>query len=55
MNFEFTDEQKLFAESVKRFARENLAAGTLKRHVKHVPILIIFLAAKVDLVLELAI
>ncbi len=31
MNFEFTDEQKLFAESVKRFARENLAAGALKR------------------------
>jgi alkylation response protein AidB-like acyl-CoA dehydrogenase len=31
MNFDFTDEQKLFAESVNRFARENLAAGALKR------------------------
>lgn len=31
MNFELTDEQKLFAESVGRFARENLAAGALKR------------------------
>ena len=31
MNFEFTDEQKLFAELVRRFARENLAAGALKR------------------------
>ncbi|HUD86117.1 MAG TPA: acyl-CoA dehydrogenase family protein, partial [Xanthobacteraceae bacterium] len=31
MNFEFTDEQKLFAESVRRFAREHLAAGALKR------------------------
>ena len=31
MNFDFTDEQKLFAESVSRFAREHLAAGALKR------------------------
>jgi alkylation response protein AidB-like acyl-CoA dehydrogenase len=31
MNFEFTDEQKLFAESVRRFAREHLAQGALKR------------------------
>src|ERR1700744_3206441 len=31
MNFEFTDEQKLFADSVKRFARENLSQGALKR------------------------
>src|SRR6202047_2490885 len=31
MNFDFTEEQKLFAESVGRFAREHLAAGALKR------------------------
>ena len=31
MNFEFTPEQKLFAESVRRFAREHLAQGALKR------------------------
>ena len=31
MNFEFTEEQKLFAEQVRRFAREKLAAGALKR------------------------
>src|SRR5580658_9013069 len=31
MNFDFTDEQKLFAEQVRRFARENLASGALKR------------------------
>ena len=31
MNFDFTDEQKLFAESVRRFAREHLAAGALRR------------------------
>jgi alkylation response protein AidB-like acyl-CoA dehydrogenase len=31
MNFEFTAEQKQFAESVGRFARERLAAGALKR------------------------
>ena len=31
MNFDFTDEQKLFAEQVARFAREHLAAGALKR------------------------
>jgi alkylation response protein AidB-like acyl-CoA dehydrogenase len=31
MNFDYTDEQKLFAESVHRFAREHLAAGALKR------------------------
>src|SRR6202043_2212843 len=31
MNFDFTEEQKLFAESVRRFAREHLAAGALKR------------------------
>src|ERR1700753_3460715 len=31
MNFDFTDEQKLFAESVSRFAREHLAAGALER------------------------
>lgn len=31
MNFDFTDEQKLFAESVRRFAREHLAHDALKR------------------------
>jgi hypothetical protein len=31
MNFDFTPEQKLFAESVNRFARGHLAAGALKR------------------------
>jgi alkylation response protein AidB-like acyl-CoA dehydrogenase len=31
MNFDFTDEQKLFAESVRRFAQEHLAVGALKR------------------------
>jgi alkylation response protein AidB-like acyl-CoA dehydrogenase len=31
MNFEFTPEQKLFAEQVRRFAREQLADGALKR------------------------
>ena len=31
MNFEFTDEQKLFAESVRRFAQQHLEKGALKR------------------------
>ena len=31
MNFDFTDEQKLFADSVRRFAREKLAPGAVKR------------------------
>jgi len=31
MNFDFTDEQKLFAEQVRRFAQDHLAAGALKR------------------------
>jgi len=31
MNFDLTEEQKLFAEQVRRFAREQLAAGALKR------------------------
>ena len=31
MNFDFTDEQKLFAEQVARFARQHLAAGALRR------------------------
>jgi alkylation response protein AidB-like acyl-CoA dehydrogenase len=31
MEFDYTDEQKLFAESVRRFAREHLAGGALKR------------------------
>jgi alkylation response protein AidB-like acyl-CoA dehydrogenase len=31
MNFEFTAEQNQFADSVRRFARDHLAAGALKR------------------------
>jgi alkylation response protein AidB-like acyl-CoA dehydrogenase len=31
MNFDFTEEQKLFADSVRRFAQANLADGTLAR------------------------
>src|SRR3954462_11809628 len=31
MNFEFTDEQKLFAESVRKFALAHLAKDSLKR------------------------
>jgi hypothetical protein len=31
MNFDFTDEQKLFADQVRRFAREHLAQGALAR------------------------
>jgi len=31
MNFDFTDEQRLFAEQVRRFAREQLAPASLKR------------------------
>src|SRR5258708_13644219 len=31
MNFDFTAEQKLFAESVRRSAQDHLAAGALKR------------------------
>jgi alkylation response protein AidB-like acyl-CoA dehydrogenase len=31
MNFEFTPEQKLFAEQVRRFAQSELASGALKR------------------------
>ncbi len=31
MNFDLTDEQRLFAEQVRRFAREHLAAGALAR------------------------
>src|ERR1700726_5146293 len=31
MNFDFTDEQTQFAESVRRFAQAHLAAGALKR------------------------
>jgi alkylation response protein AidB-like acyl-CoA dehydrogenase len=31
MNFEFTEEQKQFAAQVRRFAREHLAKGALKR------------------------
>ena len=31
MNFDLTDEQKLFAESVRRFAQDHLAADALKR------------------------
>jgi alkylation response protein AidB-like acyl-CoA dehydrogenase len=31
MNFDYTDEQKQFAETVRRFAQAHLAAGALKR------------------------
>src|SRR5580693_1222223 len=31
MNFDYTDEQKQFAESVRRFAQAHLASGALKR------------------------
>jgi alkylation response protein AidB-like acyl-CoA dehydrogenase len=31
MNFDLTDEQKLFADQVRRFAQTHLAAGALKR------------------------
>lgn len=31
MNFELSEEQQAFADSVARFAREKLAAGALKR------------------------
>jgi alkylation response protein AidB-like acyl-CoA dehydrogenase len=31
MNFDYTDEQKQFAESVRRFAQDHLAAGALER------------------------
>src|SRR5271154_3374804 len=31
MNFDYTDEQKQFAESVRRFAQDHLASGALKR------------------------
>jgi hypothetical protein len=31
MNFDYTEEQKQFAESVRRFAHDHLAAGALKR------------------------
>jgi hypothetical protein len=31
MNFDLTDEQKIFADQVRRFAQTHLAAGALKR------------------------
>mgnify|MGYP002651799756 CR=1 FL=1 len=31
MNFDFTDEQKLFAESVRRFAQAHLAKDAVPR------------------------
>src|SRR5215510_8741155 len=38
MNFDFTEEQKLFAESVRRFAQDHLAKDALKRaHSPHFP------------------
>jgi alkylation response protein AidB-like acyl-CoA dehydrogenase len=47
MNFEFTAEQKQFAESVGRLAREHLAAGALKRaHDPHFPFDVAQLMAK---------
>ncbi|MGO8924423.1 MAG: acyl-CoA dehydrogenase family protein [Xanthobacteraceae bacterium] len=47
MNFDFTDEQKLFAEQVRRFAREHLAKGALARaHDPHFPFDVAQLMAK---------
>src|SRR3954462_10591259 len=38
MNFDFTEEQKLFADSVRKFAQAHLAEGSLKRaHDPHFP------------------
>jgi alkylation response protein AidB-like acyl-CoA dehydrogenase len=38
MNFDFTEEQKLFADSVRKFAQAHLAEGALKRaHDAHFP------------------
>src|SRR5258705_5869575 len=38
MNFDLTEEQKLFAESVRRFAQGQLAQGALRRaHNAHFP------------------
>jgi alkylation response protein AidB-like acyl-CoA dehydrogenase len=34
MDFDYTDEQKQFAESVRRFAQAHIAAGALKQHLK---------------------
>ena len=31
MNFDFTDDQKIFADSVRRFAIDNLQDGALER------------------------
>ena len=39
MEFDYTDEQRLFAESVKRFASEYLASGALKRAHNSHPVL----------------
>src|SRR6202043_1360140 len=47
MNFDYTDEQKQFAESVRRFARAHLAAGALKRaHHRRFPYDVAQLMAK---------
>jgi hypothetical protein len=47
MNFEFTAEQTQFAEQVRRFAREHLAVGALKRaHDPHFPFDVAQLMAK---------
>src|SRR5512144_2947507 len=38
MNFDFTDEQTLFADSVRRFAKAHLSEGALRRaHDPHFP------------------
>jgi alkylation response protein AidB-like acyl-CoA dehydrogenase len=50
MNFEFTAEQKQFAETVRRFAREQLAPGALKRaHDPRFPFDVAQLMAKLGL------
>ena len=47
MNFDLTDEQKQFAESVRRFAQDHLAAGALKRaHDPRFPYAVAQLMAK---------
>ena len=49
MNFDFTAEQKHFAEQVRRFARQHLAAGALKRaHDPRFPFDVAQLMAKQD-------
>jgi alkylation response protein AidB-like acyl-CoA dehydrogenase len=51
MNFEFTEEQRAFAEQVRRFAREHLAKGALERaHDPRFPFDVARLMAKQGLI-----